>query len=252
MPNNILYFAGCTTRARYSDDIESHIDLLKMLGFNVRTLQDERCCGDPLLLTGDEENAKKTAQKNAEAFNAAKVDLIVTECAGCYRVLALEYPQLGIRIPKVKHMSQVLAENIGKLKFKDGAQKEKVVYHDPCELGRLGGEYDAPRKVIAKVAELVEPQASKIESRCCGAGGAMFAAEPELSVKMAENRIRKDIEPTGVSKVITACPSCLFNLTVGSSRREAETGKAIEVLDLSSYVYSKLKEGERQPKEKPE
>jgi Fe-S oxidoreductase len=245
MPNNILYFAGCTTRARYSEDIEGHIDLLRMLGFNPKTLQDERCCGDPLLLTGDEENARKIAKKNADAFDAAKVDLIVTECAGCYRVLALEYPQLGMKIPKVKHMSQVLAENIGKLKFKDGAEKEKVTYHDPCELGRLAGEYDAPRRVISKVAELVEPPATKVESRCCGAGGAIFAAEPELSVKMAENRIRKDIEPTGVSKVITACPSCLFNLTVGASRREAETGKAIEILDLSSYVYSKLKEGEK-------
>jgi Fe-S oxidoreductase len=245
MPNSILYFAGCTTRARYSEDIENHIELLKKMGFNVKTLQDERCCGDPLMLTGDEEDAKKIAKKNAEAINSAKVDLVVTECAGCYRVLALEYPQLGLRIPKVKHMSQVLAENIGKLKFKDSAQKEKVAYHDPCELGRLGGEYDAPRKVIAKVAELVELPATKVESRCCGAGGAMFAAEPELSIKMAEQRIRKDVEPTGVTKLITACPSCLFNLTVGASRREAETGKAIEVLDLSTYIYEKVKEGER-------
>lgn len=88
MQNNVLYFAGCTTRARYSDDIESHIDLLRMLGFNVKTLQNERCCGDPLILTGDEENARKIARKNADDFNAAKVDLIATECAGCYRVLA--------------------------------------------------------------------------------------------------------------------------------------------------------------------
>jgi Fe-S oxidoreductase len=245
MQNNVLYFAGCTTRARYSDDIESHIDLLRMLGFNVKTLQNERCCGDPLILTGDEENARKIARKNADDFSAAKVDLIATECAGCYRVLALEYPKLGVKMPKVRHMSQVLAENIGKLKLKEGAPREKVAYHDPCELGRLSGEYDAPRKIIAKVAELVEPQATRVESRCCGAGGAMFAAEPELSIKMAENRIRKDIEPLGVAKVITSCPSCLFNLTVGASRREAETGKAIEVLDLSSYVYSKLKEGEK-------
>jgi Fe-S oxidoreductase len=249
MANNLLYFAGCTTRARYSDDIENHIDLLKMIGFNVKSLQDERCCGDPLLLTGDEENAKKIAETNAKAFNSAKVDQIVTECAGCYRVLALEYPRLGVKIPKVRHMSQVLAENLGKLKFKDVGPKEKVVYHDPCELGRLAGEYEAPRKVIARVAELVEPQATKVESRCCGAGGAMFAAEPELSVKMAENRIRKDIEPTGASKIITACPSCLFNLTVGSSRREAETGKAIEAVDLSSYIFDKLKKGEKSSKE---
>jgi heterodisulfide reductase subunit D len=242
MAKNILYFAGCTTRARYSEDIESHLDLLRKLGFSVKTLEDECCCGDPLILSGDTENALKVAQKNAQAFNSAKVDLIATECAGCYRVLAHEYPEFGLKMPKVQHMSQVIAENLGKLKLKDEAKKEKVAYHDPCELGRLGGEYDAPRKVIARLAELVEPQATKEESRCCGAGGAMFAIEPEFSVKLAENRIRKDIEPLGVTKLITACPSCVFNLTVGASRRGAETGKDIEVFDLSTYLYQKLRE----------
>nr|MDO8100788.1 (Fe-S)-binding protein [Candidatus Njordarchaeota archaeon] len=243
MTKNILYFAGCTTRARYVEDIEGHLDLLKKLGFNVKTLDDERCCGDPLILSGDMENALKVAQRNAHAFNTAKVALIATECAGCYRVLALEYPEFGLRIPKVQHMSQVIAQNMGKLKFQDKASKEKVAYHDPCELGRLGGEYDAPRKVVAKVAELVEPLATREESRCCGAGGAMFAIEPEFSVKLAENRIRKDIEPLGVTKLVTACPSCVFNLTVGASRRGAETGKDIEVFDLSTYIHQKLREG---------
>jgi heterodisulfide reductase subunit D len=243
MPKNVLYFAGCTLRARYAEDIEGHLDLLRKLGFSVKTLGDERCCGDPLILSGDMDNAIKVAQKNAQAFNSAKVDLIATECAGCYRVLALEYPEFGVKIPKVQHMSQVIAQNLEKLKFKNSSTKESVAYHDPCELGRLGGEYDAPRKVIAKVAELVEPQATREESRCCGAGGAMFAIEPEFSVKLAENRIRKDIEPLGVTKLITACPSCVFNLTVGASRRGAETGKDIEVLDLSTYIYQKLTEG---------
>jgi len=229
-------------RARYVEDIEGHLDLLRKLGFNVKTLDDEHCCGDPLILSGDMENALKVAQRNAQTFNIAKVDLIATECAGCYRVLALEYPELGLKIPKVQHMSQVIAQNMGKLKFKSGTNREKVAYHDPCELGRLGGEYDAPRKVIAKVADLVEPLATREESRCCGAGGAMFAIEPEFSVKLAENRIRKDIEPLGVTKLITACPSCVFNLTVGASRRGAETGKDIEVFDLSTYLYQELRE----------
>jgi Fe-S oxidoreductase len=241
---NILYFAGCTTRARYSEDIEGHIDLLRNLGFNPKVLENEQCCGDPLILAGDEDNAKKVAQRNAQTFASAKVDLIATECAGCYRVLALEYPAYGLKMPKVKHMSQLIAENIDKLKFEDETEKEKVAYHDPCELGRLGGEYDAPRKALSRVAQVVEPVANRVEARCCGAGGAMFAIEPEFSIKMAESRIKKDIEPLGVAKLVTACPSCLFNLTVGASRREAETNKPIEVLDLSTYIHDKLrKEG---------
>lgn len=229
-------------KARYTDDIERHLNLLRRLGFAVKTLEEEHCCGDPLILCGDSENALRIAQKNAQTFNTLKVDLIATECAGCYRVLALEYPEFGLSIPKVQHMSQLIAQNLRKLKFRDGGDKEKVTYHDPCELGRLGGEYDAPRKAITSFAELIEPRATKEESRCCGAGGTMFAVEPEFSVKLAENRIRKDIEPLGVTKIITACPSCVFNLTVGASRREAETHKAIEVLDLSTFVHRKLTE----------
>ncbi|MCX8205244.1 MAG: hypothetical protein N3H31_06310, partial [Candidatus Nezhaarchaeota archaeon] len=71
----------------------------------------------------------------------------------------------------------------------------------------------------------------------------LWSMEPELSLAMAEVRLARDVEPLGVSKLITACPACQLNLGIASSRRKAVLGRGLEVLDLGSYLLAKLREG---------
>lgn len=48
-------------------------------------------------------------------------------------------------------------------------QGKKIVFHDPCYLGRANDVYEAPREVIKKLdAELYEMKRSRAKGLCCG------------------------------------------------------------------------------------
>jgi Fe-S oxidoreductase len=234
-----LYWAGCTFRLRLPEVVEDHLGLLSELGVDVVELSEEGCCGDPLRLSGLAEGFRLNAVKVAERIGALDVDALITGCAGCYRSFK-DYAELKLGIPRVLHLAHVAADLMPKL---SGEGAERVAYHDPCELGRLSGVYEEPRRALAKVAEVVEPLTSRGEAMCCGGGGGLWSTAPELSLAVAEARLARDVEPLGVSKLATACPACLLNLRIAAARREASTGRRLEVVDLGSYLLHKLRVG---------
>lgn len=229
-----LYWAGCTLRRRLPSVAEDQAALLSALGVEVVRLEKEGCCGDVLHLAGMRESFEENARRVASRLGRAGVDAVVTGCAGCYRAFR-SYAELGLDLPPVLHLAHVAAELMPTL-----GGEERVAYHDPCELGRLSGVYEEPRRAISKAALLVEPLRTRGEAACCGAGGGLWSVEPELSLAMAEARLVGDVEPLKVSKLITACPACLLNLSIAARRREA-VGVALEVADLGSYLLSRLR-----------
>jgi Fe-S oxidoreductase len=228
-----LFWAGCGFRYRYKQNIEANVKLLEKCGYNVSQLKDEKCCGDAMILSGFEKEALKVASETATMINKVAPDVVITPCAGCYHAFR-EYANFEIKLPKFQHITQAVAENLSILKFT--GPKEKITFHDSCELGRLSGEYDAPRKVLSAVADLVEPKMTRELARCCGAGGMMWSVKAELSVRVSETRIERDIEPTGAKKVITTCPTCQLSLSIAAGRRD----NSVEVVDFGTYVLSKL------------
>lgn len=144
----------------------------------------------------------------------------MTSCAGCYKTLKDDYEGLD-----VIHISQLLAEliNDGKLNF---TKKDlNVTYHDSCHLGRHAEVFDEPRNVIKSVANLVEMENIRENSLCCGAGGGVKSAYPEIAGEMASARIEQALE-TDCETLITACPFCKLNLENDN----------LEVLDLTEFL----------------
>ena len=233
-----LYWAGCTLRRRLPEVVEDHLDLLSRLGVDVVELSEEGCCGSPLRLSGLVEGFRLNAARVAERIEALDVDALITGCASCYRSFR-GYAELKLGVRRVLHLAHVAADLMPELR--GGA--EGVAYHDPCELGRLSGVYEEPRRALAKVAEVVEPLTSREGAMCCGGGGGLWSTAPELSLAVAEARLARDVEPLGVSKLVTACPACLLNLRVAAARREASGGGRLEVVDLGSYLLHRLRGG---------
>jgi Fe-S oxidoreductase len=85
--------------------------------------------------------------------------------------------------------------------------REKIVYHDPCYLGRYRGTYNEPRSVLALSGEVIEPPRSRERSFCCGAGGGLAFLGEETGERVSHARAR-ELAATGASVVGAACPFC--------------------------------------------
>lgn len=213
----MLYFRGCTAREKQTNIAKATELLLKKAGVDYHILEDEKCCGSVLLRTGFESEAQDQIKKNTEIFKGQK---ILTSCAGCYKTLNDDYEGLD-----VIHISQLLDELIKNGKLTVSKRDLNVTYHDSCHLGRHSNVFDEPRDVIKSVADLVEMENIREDSLCCGAGGGVKSAYPELAKAMADARINQ-AKDTDCEILITPCPFCKLNLE----------NDDLEVLDLCEFL----------------
>ena len=222
----MLYFRGCTAREKQTDIAKATERLLEIAGVDFHTLDDEKCCGSVLLRTGFTDEAAEQIKKNTEILKDEK---IITSCAGCYKTLKDDYEGLD-----VIHISQLLDELIKEGKLKLSKSDLEVTYHDSCHLGRHSNVFDEPRNVINSIANLVEMENNHENSLCCGAGGGVKSAYPEIASQMAQSRIAQAKE-TGCKTLVTPCPFCKLNLE----------NEDMEVLDLTEFrvKYGDVDEG---------
>ncbi|MBR6992909.1 MAG: (Fe-S)-binding protein [Methanobrevibacter sp.] len=223
----MLYFRGCTAREKLTGIQEATEKLLKLADVDYHVLEDEKCCGSVLLRTGFLKEAQEQIEKNTEIL---KGETVITSCAGCYKTLKDDYDGLD-----VIHISQLLNQLINEGKLDVSKTDLNVTYHDSCHLGRHCDEFDEPREVINSVANLIEMENVRENSLCCGAGGGVKSAYPQIASQMGKSRIEQAKE-TGCETLVTPCPFCKLNLE----------NDDLEVLDLTEFLvkYGDLDEGQ--------
>jgi len=226
----MIYFRGCMAREKLKNIGKDTEAILKHSKIEYKKLENEECCGSFLLRTGFVDEAKETMKKTLKEIGNEKV---IVSCAGCYKTFKKDYNEiLGVEIDVI-HTSQLFNNLLkdGKIQLK--SIDKKVTYHDPCHLGRHLEEYDFPRNVINKTANLVEMKLNKDNSRCCGAGAGVRSAYPELTEEIAKMRLEdaKDVE---AELIVSTCPFCILNLNSAC----LDEG---EIMDLSELIIKTLK-----------
>ena len=233
----VLFFVGCT--AAFDPNIkEMAINSAKVLGaarVDFGTLgNEEGCCGSTLLRTGLLDPGRRTALRNIERFEKASPSMMVASCAGCFKTIRQDYPRIGKVGAKMVHITQFVNELVssGRLRL-DRRVDSLVTYHDPCHLGRHNNLYDEPRKILEAIpgVRLVEMERTRDESRCCGAGGGVKTAFPDLAQKIAELRVA-DAEKTGADTLVTSCPFCYQSLKAAIDGK----GSKLKMMDLMELV----------------
>ena len=174
---------------------------------------------------------------NIMILNGYEVTKIVTGCPHCFNTLKNEYPSLGGNY-EVLHHSQLLQQLIdsGKLKVAGGTFKgKKIVFHDPCYLGRANNEYEAPRSVIQKLdIYLTEMKRSKANGLCCGAGGSQMFKEPENGVKDINIERAEEALQTEPDVIAVGCPFCNTMMTDGVKNFNKED--KVHVKDIAELI----------------
>lgn len=237
----IAYFVGCTTAFKGANHNigYSTSQLLNHLGEDWTLLgEDEWCCGSPLLMAGEEEKAIEFAEHNIGEIERRDIEVLLTGCPSCYRMWKLEIPELlGRELSfTVKHSLELINQRIEEGKLTLPASDDRLTYHDPCELSRLGGVIEEPRGIMnALSGGFVELPEHGMDVRCCGGGGLLQATDNELRLSIAKYRLEQ-AKSVGANILTSACPAC--NLTFLDALRETED--EIEVLDLTEYITQRL------------
>jgi len=138
---------------------------------------------------------------------------------------------------EIFHSTQFIKRLIdeGKIRFKE--KRTKVTYHDPCDLGRASGVYEAPREILRAIpgVELVEMNGNKEQCVCCGGGGNLEMVNPDLSARLAQAKI-EEIKATGTEMVITACQQCVRTIQSTARRKKIP----IVVMDITEFVLKNM------------
>ena len=242
----LAFFGGCTIPLRQKDTLRSMMKILKVAGIEFAITKDEWCCGSIALRIGDEMALTDIIKHNIAIFKKLGAKILFTACAGCYRTLKKDYPELlGEQLPfEVKHITEILIEllNNNQIPFKlEEGEKLKVTYHDPCHLGRHMDLYDIPREVVAKIpgVELIEMKRNRNHAWCCGAGGGVKSQFPELALEISKERIKEAIK-SGADILTTSCPFCIGNLQDAHEEMSQEVKEKILLVDIIDLIASKI------------
>jgi Fe-S oxidoreductase len=164
---------------------------------------------------GDDEVARRMALQVVEAAEELGIKvLVLSECGHAYIVMKRMVERLIGRRPSFSVLSMPeLTEEMaakGAIQLDAGRFPEPVAYHDPCNIARKGGQFKAPRNLLARFCkEVVELTPNRMHGICCGGGGGLLQDSTSTARRMISGKPKADqIRSAGVLHLATACLSC--------------------------------------------
>ena len=243
-------YSGCSLEASGSHYLLSLEGVAKVLGIDLKEIDDWNCCGASISYVGGTEmqsivlNARNLALAEAQGGHD-----IIAPCSSCYIMMnkvnhhLQEDPQLlatvnsilaegGLKYSgklKARHLLDVLYHDVGVDKIKSMVSRPltgvKVAAYYGCQTTRPFGEYDSKENPRSQDEILKALGATVVEHdhrvKCCGSG--IFLTEIENCAPLAKEII-EDAASHGASMISTACPMCQMNLEVYQPRINAMLG----------------------------
>jgi Fe-S oxidoreductase len=212
------------------------VRVLRHLGISFGVLRKEKCKGDPIRRLGNDYLFSQLAEPNIQHLNESGVKKMVSICPHCVRTIGEDWKEFGAAF-QIEHHSELLARHTDRLPAADNA-REKIVYHDPCYLGRYRNIYDEPRAVVAHFGDQTDPPRARERSFCCGAGGGqMFLGEEKgKRVNMAR---AEELAATGAATVGVACPFCQ---SMFRDALAAVSGKPPKLMDIAQIAAAAIRD----------
>jgi Fe-S oxidoreductase len=252
--HDVLVWLGCAGafEADFQKSLRSMFEILRARGVKFGVLSKEKCNGDPAKRTGNEYMFQELANANIEELRAAAPKKILTSCPHCVKTIGDDYRRFGYEV-EIVHSAVFIEELLrdvapvgptasdGAKASADRSNSDTVTYHDPCYLGRYGGKVDEPRDLLERFgASIKEPERNRENPYCCGAGGGLLFADKEEEPGSRISDVRfKQLQATGATTVVTACPFCSIMLK-GAHASAGASGGEMQFVDLMTYVNGRL------------
>ena len=232
---------GCVQREFFPGVNAATARVLQAEGCDVVVPKSQGCCGALSVHNGREPEAQDFARAIVDTFEAAGVDRVVVNAAGCgstmkeYADLLADDPAYADRArtfsEKVRDVSEILVE-LGPVAVRNPLEVT-VAYHDACHLGHAQGVRAQPRELLRGIPGLEVREIAEAEL-CCGSAGIYNILNPEPARELGDRKAA-NIVATGADLLVTANPGCLMQVASAIERSGHPMGMAhtIEVLDAS-------------------
>jgi Fe-S oxidoreductase len=196
---------------------------------------EEKTVADSQRLAGEKGLFEAMMEDVVATLGKYQFNRIVTPDPHAYNAFTKVYPQYG-HTYEVLHYTQLLAPLIDRAEFTTELNRD-VTFHDPCYLGRHGGEYDAPRVLLKAIPglNLIEMERSRENGYCCGGGGGGmwldgFTAN-HTTERLSERRVREAAE-TGAKALAVCCPYEVSRFEDGAKSTGNESLRVPDIIEL--------------------
>ena len=217
--------------------------LLEQAGCEV-VVPIQTCCGQPAYNGGGAKNAAAIARNVINAFD--EYEFVVVPSASCAGMLKNHYPKLFEKDSKWCARAQEFADkthelfsflvNIRGIKSFGTECARRAAYHDSCSSLREAKCAQEARTLLSTVGGLELLDIPDTET-CCGFGGLFSIKYPELSARMADDKIA-NIQTTGADLLVGPDLGCLIHLAGRLSR----AGKRMEVRHAAEILAEMMDE----------
>lgn len=214
---------GCVQREFFGEVNAATARVLAAHGCDVLAPRGQGCCGALSVHSGREEEGRALARSLVDTFEAAGVEQVVVNSAGCgstmkeYAHLLADDPVYAERARafagRVRDLSEILVE-LGPVALRHpltAPGRELVVaYHDACHLRHAQGVVDPPRELLRGIpgVRLVEIADAEI---CCGSAGIYNILQPGTAAELGDRKAAT-VLGTGAELLVTANPGCLMQI----------------------------------------
>jgi Fe-S oxidoreductase len=196
--------------------------------------EEESCCGNEIRRIGELGLFEELSEENKANFQEYGIKEIIALSPHCMNTFKKEYGETGIKVSHyVEMLRSLLSEGLVK---PEKPYEKRVIYHDPCFLGKQNGLFDEPRDILKMVTGAVPLEFSRCRenSLCCeGGGGRMFYEVETTYQRNSEVRVLEALA-AGADVIATTCPFCLMNL------EDPATEKGVAVKELSEIIMEVL------------
>ena len=232
---------GCVQGTFFPDVNAATVRVLAAEGCEVVVPPRQSCCGALSAHAGREPEALRFAKSVIETFEAAGVETVVVNAAGCGSNLK-EYghqlrdepgwPERAAALAaKVRDVSELLDE-LGPVADRHPLPMT-VAYQDACHLRHAQRVHAQPRRLLrgipgVELREIADPEI------CCGSAGTYNLLHPEAAAELGERKARTVLD-TGAQIMVTANPGCWMQVatTLAGMGKRMPVAHTVQILDAS-------------------
>lgn len=223
LPHQVSYFHGCYVNYNYPQLGKDLLKVLNALGYGVRLLDREKCCGVAKIANRCIKEATRDGRNNLRAIREAvgKGDDVIATSSTCCFTIRDEYPHL-LHLDNADVRDRVMLATLfiyrllengnAKIVFRND-YKRKIAYHVPCHMEKLGWTIFSTSLIrMIPGVEFVQ-----LDSHCCGIAGTYGFKKEYYDYSQAIGEpLFQQIRESGCDFVACDCETCKWQIEMST------------------------------------